>query len=220
MAIVSAVYEARKLIAIDVDGRRLCRVHARFFNKLPVSEGDAIDEAAYLDRLCALMLGACYSDALTLLGRSARASGELREKLIAKGYLEAAADAALERLIENRLVDDGEYARRAVELSENKPVGVYALRRKLKAKGVDEQALDEALALVDGESQIESARALAERLLPRYRKDPPRARRAKLSQALARRGFSWDAISAALDSLEGMEDIEDMDPDGDFDLTD
>ena len=201
MAIVSAVETTRGMTRVYVDGRELCRLKQSFFKKLPLVEGQAIDENEYLDRLSALQMPSAYEDALTLLDFSARASGDMKKQLIMKGYLEQVADAVVERMKSNRLIDDESFARRMVETAQNKPVGRYALGRKLRAKGAESIAVDQALALIDDDQQRASARILAEKLLRKYAGDDRRQARAKLSQALARRGFSWDVISSALDGL-------------------
>lgn len=201
MAIVSNIEERRGLVYIDVDGRLLCAIRKAFFAKAPLTEGDALDEGQYLDRMAGLQLNAAYEEALTLLDFSARASGELKRRLMRKGYLEPAVDAVIARLSENRLVNDQDYAQRVVDSASGKPVGYYALKRKLRAKGVDEDALDLALSSVDEDGQRAGARKLAEKLLPKYHGQEKRQARAKLSQALARRGFSWDVIDSALDGL-------------------
>ncbi len=200
MAVVTHIEERRSLIHVDVDGRLLCKVKKSFFQKLPLSEGDVLDEQQYLDRLAALQLNACYEDALSLLDFSARASGEMRRKLLLKGYLEPVVDAAIQRLSENRLIDDARYAERVVESACGK-VGLFALKRKLRAKGIDEETAEAALDAVDEADQLDAAKHLAQKLLHKYAAQDERQARAKISQALARRGFSWDVVSAALEGL-------------------
>ena len=80
-------------------------------------------------------------------------------------------------------------------------MGVYALRRKLKAKGISDEDADAALEAFDDDQQQAAARRAAEKLLKRYEGLPRREARAKLSQALARRGFGWDSVRAAVDAL-------------------
>ena len=189
------------MIIVEADGRRLCTMRRAFFRKLPLAIGDAIDEEQYLDRLAQLQLDDCYEAALSLLDFSMRATGEMRKKLALKGYLPAAIDASVMRLIENRLLNDADYAERVVEQSANKSVGLYALKRKLRAKGVDEETAEAALAAIDPVDQVRAARALAEKLCAKYAHLPRREARAKLSASLARRGFSWDSIYLALDGL-------------------
>lgn len=202
MAIVSHIEERRGLIYIDADGRRLCAVKKRFFQKMPVSEGDVLDEEAYLDRLSSLQLNAAYEEALSLLDVCARATGEMRKKLSQKGYLEPAVDAVIERMTQNHLLNDEDYAERIVQSGQGKSMGYYAIKRKLRSKGVDEDAVEQALDLVDDEEQKVAARALAEKLSRKYHGQEWRIAKGKISQSLARKGFSWDVISSALDGLE------------------
>lgn len=208
MAIVTAVEESRGKVFIDCDGRRLCAVKKTSFKKLPLSTGDAIDEVSYLERLASMQRDSCYEYALSLLDYSARASGEMRRKLLYKGYLEPAVDHVLDLLRKNRLINDEDYAKRLIETAKDKPIGVYQLKRKLRAKGVDENSAEIALNDINDESQLASAKLLAKKLLPKYSALSRMECKAKLSQAIARRGFSWDMVNSALESLNVMDDDE------------
>ena len=105
------------------------------------------------------------------------------------------------RLTESGLIDDARYAQRMAETQVNKPVGIYALKRKLRAKGISEADAERALEAFDDEQQRGAALEAAQKLYRKYEALPPREAKAKLSQALARRGFSWDAIESATDGL-------------------
>lgn len=199
MAIVTGVQEFRGVVTVSADGRELAHIKKEFFVKSPLSEGDAIDADEYLDRMAAMQFAPAYEAALTLLDYCARTAAELKRALRRKGYVDAAIDAAVERLREARLIDDLDYARRKVQAQ--KSAGVYAIRRKLMAKGVAQEDLEAALADVDEADQRAAARALAERMARKYEGLEPRAAKAKLGQALARRGFAWEVISGALDGL-------------------
>lgn len=206
MAVISGIRELRGIIVLSADGCELARVKKQFFEQMPLCEGDVIDESAYLDRMAALQFGAAYEAALDCLDYSARTASELRRSLTHKGFVPGAVEAAIERLQEARLIDDAAYARRMVENSAGKQLGVYALKRKLRAKGLSEEDAEAALSLVDESAQTAGAIALAGRLLPRYCALERREVRAKLSQALARRGFGWDVITAALDEVFSADD--------------
>lgn len=201
MAIVTGVREYRGVIQIHLDGRSFARVKKKFFEQNPLVEGDAVDEAEYIDRIAQLQYKFAYEAALTALEKSAKTAEEIKKTLLRKGYVEPVCDAIIERLTEVRLIDDKAYAERMVELKSEKPIGVYALRRKLRMKGIDEDIAEEALEQIDDEQQQHAAREMARKLSRRYAAIDPREARQKLSQALARRGFSWDSISAALDGL-------------------
>lgn len=209
MAMVSGVREVRGLMEISLDGVSWLRVRKKHFALLPLSPDDAVDPQAYLDRLSALQAADCYEAALTMLDQAAQTSADLAAKLVRKGYAPPAAQATVSRLVENRLVDDQRYAQRIAQSQKNKPVGAWAVRRKLMAKRLDEETIDAAMEDFDSDQQAQACAQAAEKLWRKYCDLPPREGRAKLSQALARRGFGWDAIRSAVDSLANGDDFED-----------
>ena len=93
-------------------------------------------------------LDACREAALRLLDAAPRASGALRERLLAKGYGEAIVDEVIERLIRVQLIDDGAYAESAVRYCAGRMIGRRGTVMELARKGVDrklaEQVCDEA----------------------------------------------------------------------------
>ena len=58
-----------------------------------------------------------------------------------------------------------------------------------------------ALSAFDEDQQREACLLAAQKLFRKYEALPPREGRAKLSQALMRRGFAWDAIEGVLDQF-------------------
>lgn len=201
MGIITALEPARGRMQVWVDGQKLCSVGLRIYKKRPLQEGAALDEAEYLDWLSQAQYPDAYESALTYLSSRARSEQEMRVALRRKGYLDGCIDRVVERLTGARLLNDQEFAGRYVESRSAKALGKYALSQQLRRKGIDEETAQEALAPLDDEQQLLSALTLARRLAGRYRGLAAREARAKLSQALARRGFSWDTVSAALTQL-------------------
>ena len=208
MAHVSNIREMRGLIEISLDGVTWLRVRKKHFAMRPLNIGEDIDPEAYLVSLAAVQAADCYEAALCILDRAAQTGGNLREKLVFKGYVRPAAEAAVERLTENHLIDDMRFAQRIAQSSALKPVGAYAVQRKLRAKRLPQEAIEEAMQYFDSAQQAEACWAAAESLCRKYAALPPREARAKLSQALARRGFGWESISGAVESV-----LSDVDPD-------
>ncbi len=198
MAIVTGVRKMRGVVLVSADGFELARIREKDFAVFPVEEGDAIDEEEYLDRLAAKQMKDACNAALTLLEASEKTKSELKKTLVRKGFVEAAAQAAVDMAEEYRFVDDSRFARRAAEIGSRQNVGVYALKRKLRAKGVSEQDAEEALSALDGEQQKQACANAWRKIAYKYEDLPAREGRAKASQALARRGFSWDTISSVL----------------------
>lgn len=201
MAMVSGLREFRGRVEISLDGVVWLKLPEAHFAKCPLTEGEAVDPEAYVDSLAAIQAADCYEAALTLLDRAARTGGDLRSKLVRAGYVAPVAEATVERLRENGLIDDRRYAERVAHTQKNKPVGAYALRRKLRAKQLSEEDIDAALAPFDEEQQRGACRDAAEKLWHKYADLPSREAKAKLSQALARRGFGWDVIRSAVAAL-------------------
>lgn len=201
MAVVSDLRENRGLVEISLDGVLWLRLRKKHFGLNPLDVGEIIDPEQYLDRTAALQTADCYESALTMLDQAAQTSGDLRLKLMRKGYVEPAAQAVVDRLTDNGLIDDTRYAERIAQGQLNKAVGAYAVRRKLMAKRLPQEAIDAVMEDFDGEQQAQACQEAAQKLWRKYSALPRREGRAKLSQALARRGFGWDAISSAVDEI-------------------
>ena len=201
MSFVTDISERRGIVEIVADGATVARVRKANYEKCPVNTGEDIDVDAYLDRVAGAQFSDAYEAALTRLDACARSSKELADSLRRRGYVEPVIEAVVARLTENGLIDDAQYALRVAQLQSTKPVGVYAVRRKLRAKGISDEDAEEALAAFDDDQQRAACRAAAEKLWRKYEALPRREARAKLSQALARRGFGWDAIETVTDEL-------------------
>ena len=201
MATVTDVRENRGQMEIALDGVTAVRVRKAHYLKCPVEIGAELDVEAYLDRVAAVQFTDGYEAALTSLDFCARSAKEIASALRRKGFVEPCVNAVVERLLENGLIDDARYAQRMAEVQSQKPVGLYAFKRKLKSKGISDDDAEAALAAFDEGQQQAAALEAARRLWRKYEDLPEREAKAKLSQALARRGFGWDAIESALDEL-------------------
>lgn len=201
MSTVTEVRVFRGVARLSFDDAAPLKVRLKHFKALPLAAGDEVDAEEYAARVAEAQRADVYEAALSSLDLCARTRQELRRSLLARGFVSGAVEATLDRLADSGLVDDRRYAERAVEVSAARPVGVYAVRRKLRAKGVAEEDAEAALGALDDEQQAQAAQAAARSLLRRYAQLPAREGRAKLSQALARRGFSWEAVRAAVDKV-------------------
>lgn len=201
MSTVTELREARGCMVVSLDDAPSMRIRKVHFEKRPLVQGEEIDVEQYMDQLASTQFSDGYEAALSSLDFCARSAKELERSLLNKGYVPPVIDAVLERLRESRLIDDRRLAARIAETNVAKPVGVYAMKRKLRAKGISDEDASDALEGFDDEQQRKAAQMAGRKLLRRYSGLPAREKRAKLSQALARRGFLWDAVSAAVDTL-------------------
>ncbi|MBC7225777.1 MAG: RecX family transcriptional regulator [Thermoflexales bacterium] len=136
--------------------------------------------------------------ALDLLSYRPRSEAEIRERL-AERYDAETAGEVLERLRRSGLVDDREFARYWVQNRlQHNPRGAMALRQELRQKGVDESAIEEALAEYDEE---EAAARAAEAARRKLRGLAPDLFRRRLMDYLLRRGFPYGIVRAVVQQI-------------------
>lgn len=132
---------------------------------------------------------------LRRLTGQARTRTELERALARKQVPDPVAASVLDRMEEVGLVDDAAFALSWVESrQQRRHLSRSALRRELRAKGVDPEHVESAVAEVDPGDEYAAACDLARRKLPQLRRvDPDKARR-RLAGALERRGFGSGLI--------------------------
>ena len=134
--------------------------------------------------------------ALDLLSAAEQTSGTLRQKLL-RWYGEEAVEAAVLRMEELGLINDLDYGRRYAADAVN--LRGWPRRRiamELQKKGVPAEVIEEALADITEETEIETACRLLEG--PYRGKLRDRKERDKVKAALQRRGFSYEVIQQAV----------------------
>ncbi len=150
-------------------------------------------------------LDAGYDEAMDmagrLLARRDRTVREVRDRLTGAGFEEHTVDLVIARLHELALLDDAKLARDWVEeRSTRKGLAPAALAEELRARGVDPAVVAEAVARIEEDDEaraIEVAVALG----PRYAHLTPARQAARLQATLARKGYSEEAIGAAIRSV-------------------
>ena len=135
----------------------------------------------------------CYQAALRILGFRFNSTSELRRKLRAKKFAEDEISATLERLREEKWLDDERYAGAYARTRAQKRVGRLRILRELAEAGVDGEAARQAVAeSTDPERERDAARAAAAKRLRVLLRKPPGEYddvRQKLAAYLMRQGF-------------------------------
>lgn len=135
-----------------------------------------------------------YNLALAYVARRMRSEGELHDYFRRKQYAPELAEQLLIKLRRLRFVDDAEFARRWVENRRRlKATSTKKLRLELREKKVNSEVIQTVLA-EDETDEHQLLRDLVEkkRRISRYQDDQ------KLMMYLARQGFTYDDIKAAL----------------------
>ena len=153
---------------------------------------------------------------LRALTGAARTRKQLADLLARREVPEDAANAVLDRFAEVGLIDDAAFARAWVSSRQSgRGLARRALRAELRAKGVDGEEAEEALAEVDDEDERTAARRLVERRLPSLRRVDRVTATRRLVGMLARKGYNGGLAAGVV--REVMDETgfgtEDPDPD-------
>lgn len=131
--------------------------------------------------------------ALLFLSYRVRSEKEIRQNLLKHEFSEEVIETTLEKLRENNLANDNEFARAWVENRNTfRPRSRRALTMELRQKGLDEETVQAAVSDVDEQAlAYESAQKRVNRLKSLEWGDF----RKKMSEYLARRGFPYSVIA-------------------------
>ena len=128
-----------------------------------------------------------------MINARALSKAELQEKLLQKGETEQNAAMAAAWLEELGFLDDREYAKMLVRHYSAKGYGLGRIKNELYHRRVPKELWEEALLeMPDPSGAVDQF--LAAKLKGTV---PDKAELKKLSDALLRRGFSWDEIKSA-----------------------
>ncbi len=138
--------------------------------------------------------------AARLLRYRVRSTYELRQRLTRHGYPAAAVEMVVQELTTQGAVDDRQFARLWVAARVRAHRGSWLIARELTQQfGIAPALVADVLQpLASGPAELMRARAFVERRAPRYARTPRETQWRRLSQQLARRGFSADIIDETL----------------------
>jgi regulatory protein len=145
---------------------------------------------------------------LRKLTAAPRSRAQLADDLAARAVPADVATAVLDRFTEVGLVDDAAFAETWVRSRQaTRGLSRRALRQELRAKGVDDEIVSEAVEAVDDETELETARALVARRVRSTRGLPEETRVRRLVGQLARKGYpgglAMRVVREALDADSG-----------------
>jgi len=133
--------------------------------------------------------------ALKILGNRNFSEKEMIKRLVSKGESQEDSEEAVAWLVEMGYINDSDYATLIVRHYASKGYGEARVRDELYKRGIPRDLWDENLAMLDGEESADAAFEFLKKKL-RGSNDKDDLRRA--SDALVRRGFSYDGARAAV----------------------
>jgi regulatory protein len=187
--------------SLVVDGSEAAVVSIETIERLGLSVGGSWEDVRVAVEHDAAKLHT-YDRALNLLAASPRSAKELRRRLVLKGEPPELADLAIQRLLDLGLLNDADYAR---QIARSKATSQGHSRRRLQQelfkRGVQRDVADAAISDVMEDETIDSE-AIIEKIARRKARSlaklEPAARRRRLYDFLARRGYDHDDIQRAI----------------------
>jgi len=195
-------------IRLLVDGKPYCSVPASSQAAARVEVGQVIDPETRTRIETAADAEAAYRTALGALERRPFSKVELERRLLRRGHPPDAVEAAVARATAAGLIDDRRFALHFVQTRAARGRGPARLRRDLRAVGVENAVIDEALAngWPEDTDPAAAAVALACKRAAQLGSLPAQVKRRRLLGYLARRGYSGalrvEAVRRALASVE------------------
>ena len=140
-----------------------------------------------------------FQQAILFLSYRARSESEIRQNLRKHEIPESVIDLTLEKLRQDGLANDNEFAQAWVEnRSTFRPRSRRMLAMELRQKGLDDESMHTALQNVDDEPLAYEA---GQKRATRFKDLEWSEFRKKLSEFLARRGFSYSVIAPVVSRI-------------------
>lgn len=191
-------------VSVFIDDAFAFGVHQDLVGEHRMARGDVLTADEQLALVQADAGLRAYQKVLHFIGYRPRTEYEVRRKIQALGCDETLTEDLIARLYRYHYLDDAQYALAyARNRLANKGYGPRRVQQELARKGIPRSLAESALAeLVEPDTLLDTAKALAEKRWDRLAREPDaRKRRKKVSDYLMRRGYTWDTIKQVLDGL-------------------
>ena len=187
--------------AIDVD----------VFIKYGLTKGMELEDDFVKDVLEAEEAQKAYKLAVNYLSYRMRAISEVRDYLMKKELSESAIKHAITRLIEQRYLNDEEFAKAYVQTKFNtSPSGPIKIKRELEQLQIPPDVVETVLSKISHEDLVEKAGKFVKRKQMETNRRSATEVQQRIQQTLMQRGFTFDIISEAIQTFweEEDEDVE------------
>jgi len=183
-----------RFAAVLSDGTKI-RLSTSQVADFSLRRGMELSQGAVEALLAAASQLSCRERALRIIGARPMSCKELSKKLVEKGESPEDAEDCIQWLLDLHYLDDEQYAHTVVRHYAAKGYGAQRVKSELYRRGVPKEYWDEALENMP-EMDDKAYRLLCSKLRS---DDPDRTEIKRATDALCRRGFSWDEIKSALE---------------------
>lgn len=143
-----------------------------------------------------------YNYGIYILSKSAKCESDLRLKMKNKGFEPQLIENAINKLKEQRYLDDEMYCEMFINDKINiSKYGVRKIRELLYYKGIDKEIIEENLKYISREGEEERAYLLAVKKNSIIKEEDARKKSVKLSNYLIGKGFEYDVVKKTVSRL-------------------
>lgn len=193
-----------KRVNVYCNGEFVAGIHEEVLTTFGLREGDTLDEQQLRHVQSAEEIHLAREKALRYISYRMRSEKEVRAKLLEQEFHPSVVDKVTASLKDLGVLNDRKFAEAYIhDVMMKKPSGVALIRLELRRKGVEKSIVEDALASFIGtETQTALAREAARKHMRRSRMSRKKVelpkQQKRLSDFLARRGFSWETIKSVM----------------------
>lgn len=202
ITLISRQKRNRERLNLHVDGEYFCSMDEEVALRHGLFVGQEVDAADFAALFAEDERKSAMDTALRYLAR-ARTTKEIGDKLAEKGYGEETTAVVLEKLAGWGYLDDLSYAAALIKDKLSGGKSRKEIDYALYLKGVDKETAREAWEMVQPDAEREAAIRYARK---RLKGAPDKQARARVKNAMYRKGFGGDCIEAAFSELEAEEE--------------
>ena len=199
MTITAIEPRRRQMCALFIDGEYVMNLDAQTLIENRFDVGREIDDDELGEIIEKSNERRAKDKALWLISYRSHSKKELFDKL-RRDFDEYSAQKAVDRMQELGLINDGEFAKAyALKLVYGKKMSLRAAELELRRKGIDEITAEQALSELEYDAQTQ----IIEFISKKYRNIEDEKVRRRAVAALQRKGYGWDDIKQAIESMSG-----------------
>ncbi|MFJ7936625.1 recombination regulator RecX [Sporosarcina sp. NPDC096371] len=188
---------------IFLDEKYAYSVHESVLVKFGLTKGMTLEDWSIDDMVYEDEIRKAFNRALHYLGFRMRSEFEVKKKLLELDYGEAIVLEAIVKLKELGFLNDENFSEALLQTQKNSSSkGPRAIQQEMQKKGIGKELQDKVLESYSEDEQLQIASKLAEKAANANRSVAPAQLKQKIQNALLRKGYSFDIIKQALDSID------------------
>ena len=196
-------YQKKIVGVVELDSGETLKLEPDTIMQFQLQTGTDLDEKKLREVLAADQKRKSLQKALHLISIRPRSAAELKERFKREGYFDETIDESLDYLQKNGYLNDTLFAEKfARSKLQKKDIGESSLRFELHKKGISKSIIESIIKKIYGETpELDIALKAGKKKLRTIRTADDIAKKRKLYQFLAQRGFSADVIRQVIGEL-------------------